>query len=64
MLALRIFRVLKRLSQRELARRAGLVPSTLCRIENGAQRASPQQLSRLAALLAPTAEDLANEVRR
>ena len=63
MLALRILRVLKHLSQRELARRAGLPPSTLCRIETGAQRPSRVQLARLAAALAVTPADLLERAR-
>ncbi len=59
MLSIRVLRSIKHISQRELARRAGLSAATLNRIERGVKRPAPDELERLAAALAVTPADLA-----
>ena len=46
------------LTQRELAQRAGITFSTICRIENGLQRPHPTTVRKLAAVLRVAPEDL------
>lgn len=50
-LDLRLLRVALRLSQDELARRAGVSPSTISRVERGYRRPSPRVIQAIMAVL-------------
>ncbi len=53
---LRLLRILLRLSQDELARRAGLNQSTICRMERGYSRPTPRVLAAIERVLEEEAE--------
>ena len=60
----RRLRELRALSQRELARRAGLDTATINRIERGKQRPMPRTIRKLAAALGVTTEETMGEQPR
>ncbi len=62
--ALRRLRELRALSQRELAAKAGLSPTTVYRIETGQHKPIPRTLRKLAEALEVRPEELLSEQPR
>ncbi len=58
---IRLLRIVARLSQDELARRAGISGPWLCRIERGYVRPSPEVLDRIVRALGLPSDDAAPE---